>query len=582
VGTAFSNNSNDTSPEKYVATKYKFGSSRYSGVNLNSVGLELTAMDAAVGTMDFAPVRYLPNVQANGALKVAGGILWDYSGDYFKEDNFFYYPEIHSTDLSVSGVLNGTYYYRAIFEWVDHNGKIQRSNPSLPYTAAVSSKKVTLRIYNLHLTHKRDATTTLNPGGYAAVNWGARSEVKLVLYRTKTTGSVFFRCAEVLMDHSDRYQSITDNLGDTPLGDNPVLYTTGGNAGHICPPSQYDIALWKDRVFLATTENTVWFSKRFAENRETGFSDSFIRSVDNRSEKIRALCPNLEHLLIFGERNGYYMSGDGPSDSGAGPGFSPLRVFAPGQGALDGTCRVETPAGVFFQTRQGLMLCARNMQVTPKGAKVEDQITATNYAIDGHVFQKEHEVRFVVSGGQTIAVYNYLFDQWTTWHLDVATGTNAGSVVVDGDYYRLNTAGVLYQQQTTTYYDKVVSALKPYQFLLGTGWINVGQLQQLGRVYQVLFLGDYNAASTPRLLLYTDYSTSATTVSMSSPPGTSKFQLAAKLPKQKVKALKFQIAEDTPGAGGDVMSIQSFALLVGLKKPGTSFKLPAANQISGG
>jgi len=222
------------------------------------------------------------------------------------------------------------------------------------------------------------------------------------------------------------------------------------------------------------------------------------------------------------------------------------------------------------------------MQVTPKGAKVEDQITATNYAIDGHVFQKEHEVRFVVSGGQTIAVYNYLFDQWTTWHLDVATGTNAGSVVVDGDYYRLNTVGVLYKQQTTTYYDKVVSALKPYQFLLGTGWINVGQLQQLGRVYQVLFLGDYTAASTPRLLIYTDYSTSATTVSMSSPPGTSRFQLAAKLPKQKVKALKFQIAEDTPGAGGDVMSIQSFALLVGLKKPGTSFKLPAANQISGG
>ena len=571
-----------------TADKFRFGSSVYSGVNIGKDGAEITAMDAGLSTVDMAPTRYLPSVEANGALMLAGGILWNYSGDYFKEQNFFWWPEIHSFAESAGTVDAGSHAWVAIYEWVDTHGKIQRSNPSMPVIHSVTSggKKVTFQVYTLQLTYKKDLTASILPGGVAANYWGGRSEAKIVLYRTSVNdtggGAIYYRCAEALVDNTVPWQEVVDNLPDASLIDNGVLYTTGGNAGHICPPSQYDIALWKDRVFLATTENTVWFSKRFSENRETGFSDSFIRSVDNRSEKIRALCPNLEHLLIFGERNGYYMSGDGPSDSGAGPGFSPLRVFAPGQGALDGTCRVETPAGVFFQTRQGLMLCARNMQVTPKGAKVEDQVTFQQYAIDGHVFQKEHEVRFLIAGTSHIAVYNYLFDQWTTWQLHADTGTNAGSVVVDGDYYRLNTVGVLYKQQTTTYYDKVVSALKPYQFLLGTGWINVGQLQQLGRVYQVLFLGDYNAASSPRLLLYTDYSTSATTVSMSSPPGTSKFQLAAKLPKQKVKALKFQIAEDTPGAGGDVMSIQSFALLVGLKKPGTSFKLPAANQISGG
>tara|TARA_R110002051_G_scaffold38091_1_gene81100 strand:- start:1385 stop:3991 length:2607 start_codon:yes stop_codon:yes gene_type:complete len=583
VGTAFSNNANDTSPEKYVATNFKFGSSKYSGVNTNSEGLDLTAMDAAVGSIDFNPVRYLPSVQANGALKVAGGILWDYSGDYFKEENFFYYPEIFGA-TDASGGLSGIYSYKAIYEWVDHNGKVQRSNPSLPITSAsVSSKKFTVEIYNLHMTYKRDATTLLNPGGYAAVNWGARSEVKIVLYRTKASGSVYHRCAEVLMDYSNRFQSITDNLSDTDLIDNPTLYTTGGVAGNICPPSQYDIALWKDRVFLATTENTVWFSKRFSEGRETGFSDSFVRSVDNKAEKIRAICPNLEHLLIFGARNGYYMSGDGPSPTGAGPGFSPLRVFAPGQGAIDGTCRVESPAGVFFQTAQGLMLCARNMQVTHKGANVEDLVTTTNYAIDGHVFDKEHEVRFMLAANKKVAVYNYLFDQWSHWELHSDTGTNAASLVVDSTYYRLNTIGVLYQQQTGTYYDQIVSTKKPYNFQLTTGWINVGQLQQVGRVYRLLLLGNYNAASLPSVTFYSDYSESShhQITYPSSGPGTSKYQLQVKFPRQKIKATRFTISETTPTpTDSSYMAIQSMALLVGVKKPETSFKHSTGDHIS--
>lgn len=382
------------------------------------------------------------------------------------------------------------------------------------------------------------------------------------------------------MDRSSRIQSIEDSLSDTDLIDNPVLYTTGGVAGNIAPPSQYDIAVWKDRVFLATTENTVWFSKRFVEGQETGFSESFIRSVDNRAEKIRAICPNLEHMLILGARNGYYMSGDGPSSTGAGPGFSPLRRFAPGQGALDGCCRVETPVGVFFQTRQGLMLCDRSMKVSFKGAKVADSYVSTNnYMIDGHVLEDTHEVRFTGYGTGGILVYNYLFDQFAAWDLHADLKVNAASLMVEGEHYRLGVNGILCKQHPTVTYDKLVSVDKGYAYGFITGWFNVGELQQLGRVYRLLFLGDYNASSNPQLLLYTDYNESPTLVEMDAAPGTSKFQLVAKLPKQKVKALKFGITETTESTGGD-FRIQGVSMLVGVKKPENSFKFPTTDMIS--
>jgi hypothetical protein len=430
------------------------------------------------------------------------------------------------------------------------------------------------------LTYKRDASTLLNAGGIIAANWGKRSEVKIVLYRTQNGQSLYYRCAEEVMKRDDRIHTISDNLSDEDLVDNEALYTTGGVVGNICPPSQYDIAVWKDRVWLATTENTVWLSKRFREDIGTGFSDApeFVRSVDDKSEKINALCPNLEHLLIFGEHSGYYLSGDGPGDTGAGPGFSPMRVFAPGQSSVPGSCRVETPAGVFFQARQGLMLVGRNMQVSYKGAYAQGKLDVSNLLIDGHVVEDFHEVRFTGANSGLILVYNYVFDLWSVWTLNAALGNNAGSVIVGGAQYRLGTNGVTYKQQDNDYSDSH-SGLVGYSFGFTTGWINVGQLQQLGRVYRLLFLGDYNAVSKPQVLYYTDYVESASTVEMDTSPGTSKSQLVFKLPKQKVKALKFGLTETAPAPGG-YMAVQGISLLVGIKKPSTSFKLPTSDQIT--
>ena len=576
VNTAFSDNANDTSPQRYRPSKFKFGYSRYSGVNINSEGLDLTAMDAAVGTFDLEPARYLPSVEANGSLKIGSGILWDYSGDYFKEDNFFYYPEVHSIDVSSGTGLEGTFNYIAIFEWVDHNGKVMSSFPSAKIsTGSISDKAVTLKIYNLHMTYKRDATTIVNPGGYAAVNLGARSEVKLVLYRTENGGVFYHRCAEKLMDRSDRFQTITDSLSDANLIDNPPLYTIGG-LPHVAPPSIRDIAVFKDRVFLATAENTILYSKNFAENNETGFPNDFRLSVDNKAEKINGLCPNLEHLLVFGSKNSYYLSGQGPNAAGAQGAFSPFRTFGPGQSLIPGAVRVESPLGVFFQTRQGIMLCDRSMQTKFIGARVEDH---GDFYGDGLVFQDEHEIRFT-SDEYGVAVYNYLFDQWSVWGFSTDMDKNAASIIYDNKHYRLSQQGDTYEQQSGSYHDRVSSSNKNYSFGFITGWINVGALQQVGRIYRLLFLGNFNSLSKPQVYFYKNYDESATVIEMDAAPGTSKYQLICKVPTQKVRSFKFGFTEDSAAASGGEFKVQAVSMLVGVKPDSATFKLPTPDQIT--
>ena len=91
-------------------------------------------------------------------------------------------------------------------------------------------------------------------------------------------------------------------------------------------------------------------------------------------------------------------------------------------------------------------------------------------------------------------------------------------------------------------------------------------------------LGDFNTASIARLYFYKDYSETATLISTTAAPGVAAKQLVCKLPVQKLKALKFGITETTPSTGGD-FKLQAVSLLVGVKKPETSFKQVASSQL---
>ena len=576
---------------------FKWGSSRYNGVAINADGTDITAMLASVSSAEMNPKRYLPSVEVNGSLAIASGILWEYSGDYFKENNFFYWPEIKRSEAAPlsGGLEKGKYSYVAIYEWVSSDGRVERSHPSAPMeidtsgSSYVGDQKHTLYVYTLQLTHRQDlagSSSVKLPSGVAAKQWGSRSLAKIVLFRTEAGKARYHRCAEQVMDPLVGVQAIEDTLpdADASLGglgglvDNPDIYTFGGAVPNLAPPSCRDLAVWKKRLWLVTSENSIWYSKRFERAVGTSLSGDFYVPSDNGSEQLNAISPLTEALLVLGEDNGYYLQGEGPLDTGLGGGFSPLKVFAPGSEMIDGGCRVETPVGVFFQTRQGLMNVDPTMKLTYKGAKAEGYFSVDNPLVDGIVLESESEIRFTAYDSGGILVYNYLFDLWSAFSLHADLGNNAASITQEGVHYRLGVNGTLYKQHATDCNDITGGVNKPYAFGFITGWINIGKLQQVGRVYRIQILGDFNSESSAKLYFYKDYSETATLISTTTAPGVGAKQLVCKLPVQKLKALKFGITETTPTTGGD-FRVQAASLLVGIKKPETSFKQVASSQI---
>tara|TARA_R100001594_G_scaffold126751_1_gene164115 strand:- start:31 stop:411 length:381 start_codon:yes stop_codon:yes gene_type:complete len=126
----------------------------------------------------------------------------------------------------------------------------------------------------------------------------------------------------------------------------------------------------------------------------------------------------------------------------------------------------------------------------------------------------------------------------------------------------------------------VGSTNKNYSFGFITGFIHVGKLQQVGRVYRLMFLGDFNSLSKPQVLFFTDYSGSSTVIEMDAAPGTSKNQLIFKVPTQKVRSFKFGFTEDSAAASGGDFRVQAVSMLVGVKPDSSTFKLPTSNHIT--
>ena len=125
-------------------------------------------------------------------LYIAGGIVWDYDGYLPVENNFFLWPDQSEvTPLASGGQMQPQqYFYQFLYRWVDNQGNISRSAPSVPI--------------EINLSPLVSQTTGL--------------AVPIVFTGTFTTGS--------------RVVTVTSgNVGSLFFGLKIVDTTTGGNIG---------------------------------------------------------------------------------------------------------------------------------------------------------------------------------------------------------------------------------------------------------------------------------------------------------------------------------------------------------------
>lgn len=388
------------------------------------------------------------------------------------------------TQGGTGSVPAGQYAYRAIYEWVDGRGQIHRSAPSILDTITVGAgSAIDVYIPTLRLTLKTDP----------------RADVKIVIYRSQADQvTVLYRLAEVTNDLSVDTIVYTDTgaISDAVLATQEILYTTGGVLENIAAPASKVITKHKNRLWLAGLENEsqLAYSKEYVNTEGVAFSDFFTIQCDPRGGPITALASMDDKLIIFKRDQVFSLVGDGPVDTGAQNDYSKPQGIAGDIGCIQPDSIASTPDGVMFKSDKGIYMLTRSLGFEPIGDPVEDfnGLSVTSAT----VIEDEDEVRFTTAEG-TCLVYNYHFEQWSTFTNYAATS----ALNALGSYLHLRSDGQVRRETPGLYLD----AGGRIRMAIETSWLAFAGLQGYQRVRRFDFLGDYLSDHYTRVKIAYDY-----------------------------------------------------------------------------
>lgn len=490
--------------------------------------------------------------------------------------------------MTIGGIGAGTYQYIAIWKWQDNQGVLHRSTTSVPVsiTVATSLNTISITVPILSLTRKPN--------------------VILEVYRTENNGSVFYKTTSILTpsfniqnnDSSYVNNVFVDNVSDADLINNELLYTTGGILDNNSPPPCSIIEAYKNRVFIAglDNKNTIQYSKISPPDQKdfgVGFSDLFTIELDNSGGDIVGLFNLDDKLIIFKEKEIYYINGDGPNNTGSGSTFTEPQLITTDVGCLNANSIVTSPNGLMFKSSKGIYLLNRGLQVSYVGAAVEN---FNNLIISSAVLLNDaNQIRFTTEDGAAL-IYNYFYDQWSTF-------TNYEAVDCDlfQDQFVLLRSNGYVMQEGATYADGYAGGTQHIPLILETANFSLAGLNGFQRVYRASILGEYKGTHNTIVSFAYDYSPvyidSATfdgynvigqyTYGATGPYGEAQgdiyggnyepFQFRIHLKQQKCTAIRVKIEDTQSEPFNEGFNISALTLQVGIKA--STYKLPGNKSL---
>lgn len=524
-------------------------------------------------------------------LHLSGGFLWMYDGAKPVEHLFHLWPDNVDLESHTAGgsMTTQDYFYVALYEWSDAQGNIFRSAPSVPMQVPAadltgSSNSVLVSIPTLRLTYKIE-----NP-------------VKIVVYRWSMAQQTYFQVTSVTQPVTnvttiDSVQFL-DTQADSAIAGNSILYTTGGVVENIAAPATTVMALYKSRVFLVDAEdrNLLWFSKQVIENTPVETSDLFTIYVaptigeQGDSGGMTALYAMDDKLIIFKRDAIYYITGNGPDNTGAQNDFSEPVFITSTIGCENQASIVLMPQGLMFQSDKGIWLLGRDLSTTYIGAAVEnfnDGTVQSALTVPG-----TNQVRFTLDTGITL-MYDYYYQEWGTF-VNVPA---ISSTLYQNMHTYVNSFGQVFQETVGRYMD----GSRPVLMSFKTGWLNLAGLQGYERAYYFYLLGTYISPHKLSVQIAYDYNFSPSQSTLISPDNfgpayggdtlygngaayggpNSNEQYRVFLQQQKCQAFQISITEQfdpskgvAPGAG---LTLSGLNVTVGLKD--TKPRLRAAKSV---
>ena len=554
---------------------YKFGGLvRTRLISKNNDLYSLTGVSNV--TIDFTSVERFEAAELGGNLHIGGGFVSMYDSQQIVELGYHLYPENISAAVNNSSgsLAAGTYLYQVIWKWIDAKGQDHRSSPSVAVSATTSggSSTVTLTIPSLRLTQK--------------------SDVICEVFRTTDTGRLLFKIGSV--DNNTAADSISfadaGAINDTNLVAKESLYTNGGIIENIPPPASLILTPYKNRLVCVSSENPkkLIYSKKRVPLGPVEFCDIF-SIVLNKATRITALSEFDQKLIIFEPNKIFYITGNGPTSTGAQNDFSPPQAITGDVGCANTNSLVLMPLGLMFQSNKGIYLLDRSLQTVYIGAEVEayNHLTITS----AELIQNENQIRYLTSDGRCL-IYDYFYGKWSTWTNHEGNGATIWNA--NGDYVYLRTDGRIFQQSSTSYKDDN----DPVEMSLTTSWVKTNGIQGFQRIRRALVLGDFKSTHTLQLEIGHDYQNYFNEVHKfdymtdlevieygdSTPYGDEEFygtssgvadgvyQFRAHCKKQKCQSVRFRISDVEESNPGQAYSISSLMLEVGVRS--NTMKLP--------
>lgn len=510
-------------------------------------------------------------------LHFSGGFVQMYDGVNVVEHGFHLYPEgSTATAVGSGGSLSaGQYTYAVCYEWIDQQNNIHRSAPDTGIAAVttVNNDSVNVAIPYLQLTDKT----------------GSRP-VQLIVYRTQANGTILYRVTSLTAPtlnvlNGASTVTVVDTLSDTALALRPQLYCQyiqGAASGipyelpnYPAPPTGH-IWLHRNRIWVVDSTNPLqlWYSKECQIGAPVEFNDTFVKQIDPRGGPITALASADDKLLVFKESHIFFIVGQGPVATGLQNDLSDAILITTDCGCIDPRSVIGTPVGVMFQSRKGIYLIDRSLQVQYIGAPVDaynaESITSAILAAD------TNQVRFTLGGGKSL-VFDYFVQQWGTFTNQYAVD----SIIWQNTPVMLRSNGTVLRQTSGVFTDDG----SPIRLKLTTSWFSFAKLQGFQRVRRMQVLGAWKSAHNLQIdacVDFDDVPVQSVVVSPETPSaygatspygnevpyggGFQLYQWRVDLARQKTQSVKFTIQDlPTATASGEGCSLSSIGFEVGAK-----------------
>lgn len=365
-------------------------------------------------TLDYSQASPLGRVAHGSVAYMAGAVPAYFDGQFVSEMQAQYAPVITSATESGSGTLtNGTYTYKATYEWVDYTGLLHRSAPSAAVSVTIAAGKDAtvvvatsqIQMHRARYEEGAGATTSNDDNVY-----------RIVLYRTKASGTVYYKVATYEVTQATASTvTFTDTEEDSTLSDETLLYTTGGILENVAPPASVDIALGNKRLWLIDAEDQrrIWFSKPLQPGIAPEFSDSLTLVCDKKITAIEVLD---DKLVCFARDDIFVVAGEGPDATGVGSFSGPTPLESP-VGCTNVASIAKTGDGIYFASARSIELLTRSLQVLepPIGAALRDTYSATAI-VSADYCALDDEVRFLCNTtANSVLVWNMRRKTWSTW-----------------------------------------------------------------------------------------------------------------------------------------------------------------------